>query len=136
MLQATGERDFGPDAKGEGPGLDGPRARFVKAFANPPREPEDEFSPTLKSATFVLNDELVLGWLAPRPGNLVDRLAAMADDRAIAEELYLSVLTRPPTAEERAEVADYLARNAGRRSTALGHLAWALLASTEFCTNH
>jgi hypothetical protein len=60
----------------------------------------------------------------------------MADVRVIADELYLSVLTRPSTDEERAEVADYLARNAGLRSTALGHLAWALLASTEFGTNH
>jgi hypothetical protein len=38
--------------------------------------------------------------------------------------------------EESAEVADYLAKIAERRPVALGHLAWALLASTEFCVNH
>ncbi len=46
------------------------------------------------------------------------------------------MLTRLPTAEEKAEVADYLKKNANRRGTALGQLAWALLASTEFCVNH
>ncbi len=53
-----------------------------------------------------------------------------------AEELYLSTLTRLPMTEERAEVVNYLAKQESRRETALGHLAWALLASTEFCVNH
>jgi hypothetical protein len=54
----------------------------------------------------------------------------------MSEELYLSILTRLPSAEERAEVAEYLARNAERRPAAIGHLAWALLASAEFSVNH
>jgi hypothetical protein len=53
-----------------------------------------------------------------------------------AEELYLSVLSRRPTAEEREEVLDYLKKKADQRTAALGRLAWALLASTEFCVNH
>ncbi len=55
---------------------------------------------------------------------------------ASAAELYLSVLTRLPTADEKKMVAEYLAKNAERRPAARGHLAWALLASTEFCVNH
>jgi hypothetical protein len=46
------------------------------------------------------------------------------------------VLSRRPVEEETAEVAKHLAKHADRRSTALGQLAWALLASTEFCVNH
>ena len=46
------------------------------------------------------------------------------------------MLTRLPTDEERAEVADYLAGTPAAAPTALGQLAWALLASTEFCVNH
>lgn len=111
------------------------RPKFVKAFANPPREPEDEFAPALRGALFLLNDDLVLGWLAPKPGNLVDRLAKLPDDKA-AEELYLSVLSRRPADEERDEVATYLAKHTDRRPAALGRLAWALLASTEFGVNH
>ncbi len=33
--------------------------KFVKAFANPRREPEDEIAPSLKAALFVLNDATV-----------------------------------------------------------------------------
>ena len=59
----------------------------------------------------------------------------MADDKAV-EELYLATLTRQPTADEKAALLKYLTANAGRREAALSHLAWALLASTEFCLNH
>jgi hypothetical protein len=46
------------------------------------------------------------------------------------------VLSRCPTAEETAEVAELLARQPDRKADLLGHLAWALLASTEFGVNH
>jgi hypothetical protein len=129
MLTATGE-------KAEGAALTALETKFVKAFANPRREPEEEFNPSLKAALFVLNDDTVLTWLAPKPGNLVERLTKLKDDQ-VADELFLGVLTRSPTAEEKAEIAGYLAKNSGeRRPTALGQLAWALLAATEFCVNH
>ncbi len=111
------------------------RLKFIKAFANPPREPEDEINPSLKSALFVLNDETVLAWLAPQGGDLVERLAKLTDDQ-VSEELYLSVLTRTPTAEEKTAVAKYLTKHAEHRPEALGRLAWSLLASTEFAVNH
>lgn len=110
-------------------------AKFREAFGNGPREPEDEVSPSLKGALFVLNDPTVLGWLQPQSGNLIDRLAKLADDQ-VADELYLAVLTRRPDVQERAEVAAYLKRHAAARPAAIGRLAWALLASTEFGVNH
>jgi hypothetical protein len=108
----------------------------VKAFANPRREPEDDFNPSLKAVLFVLNDEAVLSLLEPRAGNLVDRLQKLAEPGKVAEELYLSVLTRQPTVEEQAAVASHLAKHPNARTKALGQLAWALLASTEFGVNH
>jgi len=118
------------------PTADEIRAAFVKAFGNVPQDPEVEFSPSLKSSLFVLNDSAVLDCLTPQAGNLVDRLMNEPDPSAVADELYLSVLTRRPTVDERAEVADYLAKNESRRQIAVTNLAWALLASTEFCLNH
>lgn len=112
------------------------RKLFITAFANPPKEPEIEFSPSVKGALFVMNNSNVLAMFDQRPGGLVDRLSKFADPDALAEELYLSVLTRLPTAEERADVADSLARHADRRIAVLGQMAWALAASTEFCVNH
>ncbi len=131
MLEATGEK-----AVKEGATVEKMRATFIKAFAYQPREPEDEFNPTLKAALFLLNDKAVLGWLAPKTGNLLDRLQKSEDDRKAAEELYLSVLSRLPTADEMQDAARYLGERRDRRASALRNLTWALLGSTEFCVNH
>jgi hypothetical protein len=143
-LMATGERERVVSApkpaavKGKSvpSQLEQARAKFVRAHGGPVREPEDELGPSLKAALFVLNDPLIASWLMPRTGNLVDRLAKLPDDR-VADELYLSVLTRRPDAEERQELARLLKDQQGKqRPAALGRAAWALLASTEFATNH
>lgn len=132
VLEATGEKERLSKAKG---GVEALKAKFIKAFANAAREPEEEFAPSLRSALFLLNDHAVLDLLKPRPGNLIERASKMADDKAV-EELYLATLTRQPSAEEKAASLKYLTANADRREVALGNLAWALLASTEFCLNH
>lgn len=111
------------------------RVAFIKAFANPPQEPEVEFTPSLKSSLFMLNDPAVLGLLTPQPGNLIERLAA-ASDADVPGELYRSILTRDPTDEERDAAVEYLKQKSNDRAAALVDLAWALLASTEFAVNH
>ena len=111
------------------------RPKYVKAFANQPREPEDEFTPSLKAALFVLHDDAVLGLLAPKPGNLVERAAKLPDADA-ADALYLSILSRRPSAGERAAVAKVLAKHPDKRVEAVGRVAWALLATMEFGVNH
>jgi hypothetical protein len=108
-------------------------APFVKAFANPAGTPAS-FDATINQALFLANGALIRTWLTPRPGNLVDRLTGLSGD-AIAEELYLSILTRRPTADEQREVASFLTRRTDR-AAALQDLAWAMLASTEFRFNH
>jgi hypothetical protein len=144
VMQATGLTDaerkaLGP--KAAEPALYDRLAKnlqpFVAAFGGQPGEPPDaRAEATLGQALFLRNGAQLDGWLAPRPGNLTDRLAHLPDAGAAAEELYLSVLTRPPTAEERKEVADYLAGRPADRAAALRELAWALLTSSEFRFNH
>ncbi|MBN9523198.1 DUF1549 domain-containing protein [bacterium] len=111
------------------------RAKFHKAFDNPSRDPEDEIAPSLRAALFVLHDPAVLKLFDPAPGSLVSRLAALPDEQ-VADELYLTVLTRRPTAAEAQTVRELLARHAGGRPAAVGRLAWALVASMEFGVNH
>jgi hypothetical protein len=78
----------------------------------------------------------VRGWLSGG-GTLVDRLSKIAEAPALADELYLSVLTRRPTPAEVEELAKYLAeRPAEQRAAAIGELAWALITSAEFRFNH
>jgi len=108
---------------------------FVSVFGNAAGEPEVGFQPSMTHALFLMNDQVVLDWLKPHPGTLVARLSALKGD-AVADELYLGVLGRFPEAAERKEVGSFLERNAKDLATALGELAWALLASTEFRMNH
>ena len=109
---------------------------FTATFGNPPGEPEVDFAPSMGHSLFMMNERLVLSWLRPEEGNLVDRLVKLQKPEAVAEELYLGVLSRMPEADEVKEVGEYLGRNAARRNEALGELAWALLASAEFRLNH
>jgi hypothetical protein len=115
--------------------LAGNVAPFVRAFGGPRGKPA-AFDATLDQALFLANGPVVRGWLAPRPGNLTDRLTRLPSADAVAEELYLSVLTRRPNSEERKEVADFLASRPQDRTAALQDLAWAVLASPEFRFNH
>jgi len=118
------------------PSLDEIRAVFVQTYGKPPGEAEVDFMPGLNKSLFLMNDKLIIHWLKPHEGNLIERLIKMKTAEAIAEELYLSVLARLPAEDEKATTADYLKRNEKRREGALGDLAWALLNSAEFRLNH
>jgi Protein of unknown function (DUF1549)/Protein of unknown function (DUF1553) len=144
IMQATGlldaERKAQPKADGKVifTKLAANVQTFVGLFGSLPGEPFDpsNFEATLDQTLFLDNGALLRSWLAPRPGSLTQRLDELKDAGAIAEEAYVSVLTRMPTADERKEVADFLARRAADRPVALQDLAWALLASAEFRFNH
>ena len=110
---------------------------FVAIFGAQPGQAEgQQFQATIDQTLFLRNGPLVRNWLVARAGNLIDRLARLQEPAAVAEELYLSVLTRLPTPEEGREVADYLKTRTADRNAALGELAWALIASAEFRFNH
>jgi hypothetical protein len=112
-------------------------APFVTTFGGTAGQPDDGgFQTTLDQTLFLKNGALIRTWLAPRNGNLVDRLSKLKDNQELAEELYLSVLTRRPSAEETKDVAGFLAAQAENRSAALGELVWALVTSAEFRFNH
>ena len=141
MMQATGLTDIERKAKGMTEArlhakLAGNVPPFVKVFGGPAGQPQEGFEATIDQTLFLKNGALLRGWLVPRAGNLIDRLTKRSDAGAVAEELYLSVLTRQPSAEERKEIADYLADHRNDRGAAVQELAWALLASAEFRFNH
>lgn len=111
--------------------------RFHDALANEPREPEREFSPSLKSALFMMNDEEVQKLLEANEKSLVPKLAASGgSEEDIAESIFLQILGRLPANDEQAEVAGYLKGHAKGRRTAIHEVAWAMLTSTEFVVNH
>jgi hypothetical protein len=143
LMQATGLTDAERKSLGKAanePALharvSGNVAPFIATFGSQPGHPEQGFQATLDQALFISNGRLIRGWLAPRPGNLMDRLLQAKDTGALSEELYLGVLTRLPSVEERQEIVEYLKGREKDRAAALEELAWALLASAEFRFNH
>lgn len=112
------------------------QAKFEKALANPPREPEVEHSPTVKAALFIMNEATVQAWLKPEGENLVARLMAENDNSKVASELYLATLSRFPSEEETREVAEFVDARKDRKLTAIQSLVWSRIASNEFCSNH
>jgi hypothetical protein len=142
LIQATGLTDSTRLSLGASPREEVVHARlvanvapFVRAFASPPGTPAG-FDATVDQALFLANGPLVRSWLAPRAGNLTDRLSRLTRPEDVADELYLSILTRLPDDEERQEVAGFLGSRSTDRPAALQDLAWALLTSAEFRFNH
>ncbi len=109
---------------------------FAQHYAGPSGESQDQFFATALQALFLNNGSVIRSWLTPRMGNLMDRLLQKKDPDQLAEEMYLSVLTRFPTPEERQAVAQYLQGRDQDRQKAIGEMVWALLASVEFRFNH
>ena len=83
-----------------------------------------------------MNDADLLKLLDSQPGNLLARLQSLDTPEQIAEELYVSVLSRLPSQDEVAELTNQLQHAGVKKEFALKQFAWALLASTEFCVNH
>lgn len=111
------------------------QARCVKALGQPPREPENEFAPSVKGALFLSHDSAVLGLLEKKDGNLIDRLSKLEAAAAI-DEMYLSVFARLPHDDERAEALEYLSAKATAKDAALQAYVWSMLSSSEFAISH
>jgi hypothetical protein len=105
--------------------------QFRNLFAARPGEPQDGYSATLDQALFIKHAGTVRGLIGTR----VAQLMKFTDTTKLAEELFLSILSRRPTTEEIGDVTAAL-QAATDRKTALEELVWALLASTEFRFNH
>ena len=107
---------------------------FTAWFGGVAGQAQERVEPTVHQALFLANNEMIQGWVdmtADRAG----RASANDPGRAV-EELYLSVLSRRPTTEERAEGVSLLASMGENRSKGLIELAWALMTSSEFRYNH
>lgn len=111
--------------------------QFVRLFANSAGQPQNDFFATADQVLYFENAGNVRGWAGPGGGNLGERLSKLADAKAFAEEIYLSVLTRLPTAEEVNDIAALLAtRPPEQRNAVIADAVWALLCSTEFRFRH
>lgn len=142
MLQATGYTDAERQALGKNLSDTTLHARlapnvapFRSMFGSRPGEPDDGFVATLDQTLFLKHGAAIRGMIAVRTGNLLDRVSKLSDPAAVADELFLSIMTRPATNEERQDIADAL-RVATNRQSTLSEVIWAMLVSSEFRFNH
>ncbi|CAN5456873.1 hypothetical protein BH23VER1_BH23VER1_00360 [soil metagenome] len=136
VLTATGNsEEHLAEATGSEDGETSLRDKFLDAFTGQPKEPELEFTASLKGTLLLLNDNDFSRVFAPAAENLAGQLAARPEDAAVAEKLYLHVFSRFPTDEEREDILALLGAQPARQD-AVADLIWAMVSSTEFATNH
>lgn len=116
--------------------LKGNVTAFVKVYAAGAGQPQNDFFATADQALFAANGGLVNGWVAPAGGNVSERMVQEKNDLEAAEDLYLTILSRLPTADESAEVIRVLTEQSSNRPASVQELVWALLTSAEFRFNH
>ncbi len=107
-------------------------ATFAKLFGGAAGEVQTDFYATADQALYFANGGTVRSWL----GRLASRLGQLEDPKGLAEELYLTVLTRRPDPAEAKAVEAYLSVPAEKRTEAIREMAWGLMTSTEFRFKH
>lgn len=111
--------------------------QFVRLFANGAGQPQDDFFATADQVLYFENAGALRSWTNPSGNNLAARLAKIADPNALAEELYLSVLTRLPSGDEANDIAAILASQPpDKKAAAVSDAIWALLTASEFRFRH
>lgn len=104
----------------------------VERFALPAGSPQDGFFASVDQALTIQNAPAFQAWLKSTSGNLVERLRGIDDPDKFADQLYLSILCRPPDDQDRAMVVKLLTNHVQERQSIVEELVWGLVASAEF----
>jgi hypothetical protein len=115
-------------------------SQFLEMFGRPPRdtglERERSRKPTADQRMYLLNSSLIQQKIAKSPRlRPLSRVAAHKPDRAVTL-LYLSILSRRPTAEELKAADAYWQGSRQSTTQRIEDLAWALINSKEFLYQH
>jgi hypothetical protein len=113
--------------------LRGHEDQYVRSFGGAAGQPQTDFFATPEQALYFENGGVLRAWAS----GLASRIAALPEPKAMAEELYLSTLTRLPGDAETAELATTLAAQpVDKKAAVLTDLTWALITSIEFRFSH
>lgn len=119
-------------AGGPGGRFAGPRRQFSTAFGYDPSTRRDEIQSSIPQALNLMNSPTVTGTLRGTGSTMLGRkLAAISDDTALVQELYLRVLGREASQSELTTCLQY-AKQVGNRAEAFEDVLWSLLNTAEF----
>lgn len=111
---------------------------FLELFGRSPRntglESERNNRPSTAQRLHLLNSSHIERMIEQGPA--LDAIYRLSDQRAMATQLYLTILSRYPTEEELKIAATYARTGGVNRRQAGVDLAWALINSTEFVYRH
>ncbi len=112
---------------------------FLEMFGRSPRdtglESERNNNPTAAQRLHLLNSSHIQRKIEQGPA-LQNVLRSRARPREIVDTLYLTILSRYPTEEERKTAAAYMQAGKGKSREAAIDLTWALINSVEFLYRH
>ncbi len=109
---------------------------FVAFYGAAAGQPQSDFFSTADQALFAANGSAINSWVAPAGDNVTQRMIQQVDLQLAAEELYLAILTRLPSIEEKQDIVNYLSPRIEDKPVAVQELVWALLNSAEFRFNY
>ncbi len=130
MIQREREISEGVEKK-----IAGIRRDFISLYGAGAGQVQTDFFSTIDQALYITNGSRLIGWLGSN-SYLVGRLVKLEDSAQIAEDLYISVLSRKPSSAETQRVQEFLDGVDDQKQQALQDMVWALLASAEFRFNH
>ncbi len=138
MRTATGF-DVAAHAAGQKPGEEklpsAAQEYFVRYFGEP-TDGRGEFQASLSERLFMSNSGVVRQFIQRKKGNLADAiLTSNAPWEERVDQMFLSVLSRPPKPEERKRVLAYLTSDP-KAEPLVEEVIWVLLNSSEFRFNH
>jgi hypothetical protein len=113
---------------------------FLKTFGRPERiltcECERSDEPSMTQVLHILNGETLIQKLEAKDNRLSKQLEANTSSGQLAEDLFLSALSRFPTDRERQKMSEILsAASPEERRQAVEDLYWSVLSSKEFLFN-
>lgn len=113
---------------GENQGLE---RNLVRTFDLDPALPQRDVEGSIQQALILMNNGTIHGQLAKSA--LRKKLVETRDDGKMLDDLYLGVLARFPTKNEKDRATTHL-KKVGNRNEAIDDLLWVLLNSAEFLT--
>ena len=115
---------------------DGVTVEYFTRYFGEPLNGQGDFQGRLSEHLFLNNSDNVRAFLRRKKGNFADALLTATDPwEQRVDRLFLTVLSRPPTAAERARFVAHL-QSDPKSEPLVEEALWALVNTSEFRFNH